>query len=249
MLRSLKDITKHYNLLASDGDIGKVRDFFFNDIFWIIKYLVADTGDWLRERLVLISPVTLGKPDWESKLLPVKLTKDKIENSPPVEKHRPVSWQKESELMKYYSLPMDAAPGIGSIQSTEMILLQERIKNSNNKKKKEEAKDGHLRSAEEVTGYDIEATDGTIGHVDDFIIEDKSWIIHYIVVNTKSWFTGQKVLVSPNWINKVDWANSKVYINMDTESIKNSPEFDPSDPVNKNFEVQLYDYLGKPQSV
>jgi hypothetical protein len=247
MLRSLKDITKNYKLEALDGEIGKINDFYFNDIFWLIKYLVADTGDWLKEQLVLLSPITLGSPDWQSALLPVNLTKDKIENSPAIEKHKPVSRQFEDDLMKYYAWPADFTYGIGSMNAVEMQLIQARLQMDQEKKTaKEKSEDPHLRSAREVMGYDIQATDGPIGHIQDFIIEDRSWIIHYIIVNTKNFLAGRQVIISPNWISKVDWADYKVYITLDKESVKNSPKFDPSDPVNKALEIQEYDYYGRP---
>lgn len=250
MLRSLKDIIKNYELHALDGKIGKISDFYFHDNFWIIKYLVADTGDWLRERLVLLSPITLGSPDWESVELPVNLTKEKIENSPPVENHKPVSKQLENELMKYYAWPIDYSYGFGTVNTVEMQLLQTRIieaqKEKEIKSKETQKENKHLRSANEVIGYDIQATDGLIGHLEDFIIEDKSWIINYIIVDTRNLFPGPKVIVTPGWITKIDWTKHNVSLNLNKESIENSPLFDPSNPVNKALEIQEYDFYGKP---
>ena len=249
MLRSLKDITRNYELQAIDGKIGKIKDFYFNDNFWIIKYLVADSGDWLRKRLVLLLPVTLGSPDWESTELPVNLTLDKIENSPPVENHKPVSRQQEEELLKYYAWPADLSYGFGAVNTVEIQLLQARMQ-ENQKAQKEskqkDEKDEHLRSSKEVIGYDIHATDGLIGHIEDFIIEDKSWVINYIILDTKNLLPGKKVIISPGRILKIDWAKHQVHINLNRESIKNSPSFDPSDLVNKAIEVQEYDYYGRP---
>lgn len=250
MLRSLKDISKNYQLHAIDGEIGKINDFYFNDNFWIIKYLVADTGDWLRERLVLLSPIMLGSPDWQTTELPVNLTKDKIENSPPIENHKPVSRQMEEKLINYYAWPADFSYGFGTVNTIEMQLLQERMlhdqKKQEESQKKKEKDNKHLRSSNEVIGYNIQAKDGLIGHVEDFIIEDKSWVINYIIVDTRNLLPGRKVIISPSWITKVDWAKNKVYLNLTKDAIENSPEFDPSDPVNRALEIQEYDYFGRP---
>jgi len=249
MLRSLKDITRNYRLKALDGDIGKINDFFFNDDLWIIKYLVANTGDWLRERLVLLSPVTLGDPQWESEELPVNLSKDKIENSPPVEKHKPVSRQMEDKLMKYYAWPVDYNYGFGSVNTLEMQIMQQRMQEDSetDEESAKNKKDEHLRSIKEVIGYDVQASDGIPGQVDDFIIDDKSWLIHYIIVDTGKFLGGRKLTISPGWINNIEWAKHKIVATVSKEVIENSPEFDPNEPVNKALEVQEYDYYGRPQ--
>lgn len=249
MLRSIKELTGNYKLQATDGEIGKVNDFYFDDMFWNVKYLVADTAGWLRERLVLISPASVGKPDWTEEKLPVDLTMKKIEDSPPVEKDKPVSRQRESDLIKYYAWPVNFAYGVDTTHFAEMQLMAERMKRAEEERKGDKEKDEedtHLRSSEEVMGYDIQATDDSIGHVDDFIFQDDTWIIRYIVVDTRNWLPGKKVLVSPEWVKRVDWAKSKVFVDMDRETIKNSPEYDPSEPVNRTYEVQLYDYYGRP---
>jgi hypothetical protein len=110
-----------------------------------------------------------------------------------------------------------------------------------------QSKSSHLRSTREVIGYNIQASDGEIGHVEDFIVDDETWIIRYMVVNTRDWLPGKKVLVAPRWIEKVTWAESKVYVELTRESVKNSPEFDPSAPVNREYETKLYDYYGRPK--
>jgi len=249
MLRSMKDLISLYKLQATDGEIGKVKDFYFDDLLWIIKYLVADTAGWLSERLVLISPAALGEPDWVGRRLPVNLTREKIENSPPVDKEKPVSRQRESELIGYYAWPVNYAYGVDATHFAEMRLMAERMKQAEEERKgrRETSQfETHLRSVEEVMDYNIQATDDSIGHVEDFIFEDDTWIIRYMVIDTRNWLPGKKVLVSPEWINRVDWAKKKVFVNMDRESVKNSPEYNPSEPVNRAYEMQLYDYYGRP---
>lgn len=251
MLRSTNDIIGTYKLLSKDGEIGKVKDFFLNDIFWTIRYLVADTGNWLQERLVLISPVALGKPDWTSKYFPVKMSKEKIEKSPPLENDKPVSKQREAELMTYYTWPV-LTYGIETFSVPEMLPEVERFKikehenNKNTSRKEINNDDPHLRSSKELTGYSIQADDGHIGHVEDFIFDDKFWIIRYMVIDTRKVLRGHKVLVSPEWIKNIDWFKNEVSVHMTRDSIINSPEFDPSEPVNRVYELKLYDYYGRP---
>jgi hypothetical protein len=104
-----------------------------------------------------------------------------------------------------------------------------------------------LRSVAEVNGYYIQATDGDLGHVEDFVIETETWTIRYLVIDTRKWWSGKKVLVSPLWVERIDWPQSKVFIGMSREMIKNSPEFDPSAPVNRAYEERLFDYYGRPK--
>jgi hypothetical protein len=112
---------------------------------------------------------------------------------------------------------------------------------------KKEKGDPHLRSTREVIGYHIRATDGKIGHVEDFIADDESWTIHYMVVDTQTWLRGKRVLIAPAWVSKVDWVEKSVYVNLRKESVKDSPEFDPTKPINREYEVRLYDYYGRPR--
>jgi hypothetical protein len=111
----------------------------------------------------------------------------------------------------------------------------------------EEDLDSHLRSVKEVKGYHIQALDGEIGHVEDFVTDDENWVLRYMVVDTKNWLPGKMVLVHPDWITKVSWEDSKVFVDLSRETIKDSPEFDPAAPVNRAYEERLYDYYGRPK--
>ena len=237
MLKSINEIIGYDIISNEKEDIGKVADFYFDDDTWVVRYLVVDTGSWLRERKVLISPEALENPDWMNKNLPVNLTAEGIENSPPVDKEKPVSRQFEKDLHKYYGwYPYWAMDSFG--------ILAARMQR---KKKRQNDADPHLRSAREIEGYHIHAEDGQVGHVEDFIVEDATWIIRYMVVDTRNILPGKKVLLSPEWITDIDWREAFVFVDMDKESVKNSPEFNPSDPVNRDYEITLYDYYGRPK--
>ncbi len=246
MLRSLNKLIG-YKIEATDGDIGSVQDFYFHDDTWTIRYLVVDTGKWLPGRLVLLSPVaiTAGEPDWSNHRFPVALTKKQIEESPSAGTDRPVSRQYETELHKYYGWPVywGAAPLPGH---TPIGRAREGAAGRPREGEEIKEADPDLRSLQEVNGYHIQATDEEAGHVEDFIADTDAWVIRYMVVDTRNWLPGRKVLVSPEWLDGVSWHERLVKVNLAREEIKKSPEFNPSEPVNREYEVRLYDYYGRP---
>ena len=243
MLRSTKDL-RGYAIRASNGVIGKVYGLYFDDLAWIVRYLVVDTGNWLPGRQVLLWPGVLGQPDWDTQSLPVGLSKEQVEHSPHISTDEPVSRQMEVDLHTYYGwtpywrggLPV---PGLGAAAAAEMIA-------SSAEERDEGDSDPHLRSTREVIGYHIQARDGEIGHVEDFVVDDEAWFIRYLVIDTRNWLPGRKVLVAPAWAEQVNWVERKVYVDLGRETIKSSPEFDPSMPVNREYEARLYDFYGRP---
>ena len=246
MFRSFKDL-RGYRIHATDGNLGKVDDLLFDDLSWVIRYLVADTGHWLPGRLVLLSPVSLQEPDFSSSALPVSLTSKQIEHSPSLSEHQPVSRRHERELVEYYEWPAYWAdafiPSFAGPAATEAAAI-ERMRSEQRKVPEE---DVHLRSAREVRGYYIQADDGEIGHVDDFIVDTAAWRIRYAVIDTRNWWPGERVLIAPRWIDRIEWAQRKVFIEMTREMIRSCPPYDPSAPVNRQYEERLYDYYGRPK--
>jgi hypothetical protein len=226
-----------------DGEIGKVKDFYFDDHFWTIRYLVADTGGWLRGRQVLISPYALGAVNNQGQNIGINLTKQQIENSPSLESDKPISRQYEIDYNGYYGWPtyMGGPYTWGSYD----YIVRDRAK------WKEYAQgndswDHHLRSIQAVGGYHIQATDGEIGHVEDFIIEDETWSIRYLVVGTLNWWPGKKVLVSPQWIERVSWGESKVFMNLSREAVKQSPEYTEGALLTRDYETGLHQHFNRP---
>lgn len=248
MLRSVKSL-KGYTLAASDGEIGSSRDFLFDDRDWVVRYLVADTGGWLTGRKVLISPMALQEPDWQSQRFPVSMTRNEIRESPPLDAHAPVSRQYEIAYHQYYSLPFywTGAELWGTYANPAGVVHpapaepQEPVEDL-------EVKEGHLRSIMEVVSYEIHANDGDTESIKDFIIDDSNWAIRFVVVDTRRWLPGGEVLIPTHHIKSVNWTDRLVHANLDVEQIKNSPPYDPSDPVNVEYENRLYDYYGRPMS-
>jgi len=234
-----------YALAAEDGEIGRCHDFLFDDRYWTVRYMVADTGTWLPGRKVLVSPIALGEPDWDAERFPVKLTRKKIEDSPPLEKDAPVSRQYEIKWFNYYGWPYYwVGEGLWGIDPYPHTLYGETGDES--QEKEFEPEKSHVRSVKEVTGYHIEASDGKIGHVEDFLVDEQAWSLRYLVVDTRNWLPGRKVLVKPSWVNSVDWADRRVSIALTIESIKNSPEYDPAVPLTPDYESRLHAHYNLP---
>lgn len=255
---------KGYKLNSLDGEIGKIIEFYFDGKHWTIRYLVAETGNWLIDRQVLISPYALGLVMSQEQSINVNLTKEQIESSPSLDTDKPVSQQFEESFYDYYGWPMywggayswggsyspkimlEAGRRQGSAQGSRqkgleeapiVVPTEETLRDSS---QDESTYDIHLRSTLEVIGYNIHAKDGEIGHVEDFIIDDETWAIRYLVVATRSWWPGKKVIISPEWIENVSWGESKVFINLSRKIIKQSPEYIETSLLTRAYETGLH---------
>jgi hypothetical protein len=234
---------------ALDGELGTVEQFYFEDDSWTIRYFVVNTGSWLVGRQVLISPFAVTQTDWQARRLDVALTKEQVEQSPDIDAHRPVSRQHEAEHLGYYSYPYywDGPYLWGSAFSpVSSPLMGASTREAIADKVRKASTDSHLRSADAVTGYAIEAADGEIGHLDGFIVDDETWAIRYIEAATRNWWPGKKVLVSPAWISRMSWTNSRIYVGLSREVIRSGPEYLESVPVTRDYENQLYFHYGLP---
>ncbi len=223
-----------YKLDSLDGEIGKVKEFYFDDQYWTIRYLVADTGTWLKERQVLISPYALLAVNKEEQHISIDLTKKQIEDSPSLNSDKPVSRQFEQAYYGYYGWPM----------YWEGPYLRDRDKWTKSTRAGK-AGDPHLRSTHGVSGHHIQAADGEIGHVEDFIIDDETWAIRYLIVDTRNWWPGKKVLVSPQWIERVSWSELKVFVNLTRETIKQSPEYTEESLLTRDYENALHRHYNR----
>ncbi|WP_373551943.1 PRC-barrel domain-containing protein [Haliscomenobacter sp.] len=241
MLHKVKTL-KEYKLNGIDGEIGKVHDLYFDDQFWTIRYLVANTGSWLTDNIVLISPYALATAIKAEKHIDISLTKKQIENSPPLESDKPVSQQFERDYYAYYGWP---AYYTGSFMwgIYPQIRREEEITQEANLSAP--TWDPHLRSANEVSDYYVHANDGDIGHVVDIIIDDETWAIRYLIIETSNWWSGKKVMVSPRWIDRVIWSKSKVYINLSQEAIKQSPEYSEEALLTRDYETALHRHYNR----
>jgi hypothetical protein len=245
-----------FTIGATDGDIGQVVDLYFDDQSWTVRHLVADTGRWITGRQVLISPMSFRGIDWENGRIAVGLTKEQIEHSPSIETDKPISRQREMEYYGYYGMEYYwtgpyrwgawATPytaGAPLVPPTERGAAPE----PEVFQRRREEGDPHLRSCGSVADYYIQARDGDIGHVEDFLLDDEDWAIRYLIVDTRNWLPGKHVLLSPDWIERISWSDSTVSVTMRREQVQNSPEYDPARPVERTHESRLYDYYGRPR--
>jgi sporulation protein YlmC with PRC-barrel domain len=196
------------------------------------------------ENQVLISPYALGPVLRGEQSIVVNLTKKQIENSPPLSSNKPVSRQFEESYYMYYGWPMywNGPYAWGSYpypylsQSTEDLAKE--ISD-------EKAWDPHLCSAHDVAGYHVQASDGEIGHVDDFVIDDKTWTIRYLIIDTQNWWPGKKVLISPKWIDPISWSDSKIFVKLTRESIQESPEYTGPAMLTREYENSLHKHYNR----
>jgi len=229
---------------TADGDLGKVDEFYFDDQTWTIRYVVAETGNWLSGRKVLISIVAFGKPDFESDTFSVNLTRAQVRSSPDIDTQRPIYRQQEVELHEHYRWPWRGGYG-GTFGTTPLPLSADEVLAEQENTESGRRDDPHLRSTRQVTGYHIHATDGQIGHVEDFMIDDEDWAIRFLVADTHNWLPGKKVILSPKWIKRVQWADSSVHFDLTRDFVKNSLEYDPSRPISRDYEAFLLDHFGR----
>jgi hypothetical protein len=236
---------RRYDLNATDGLVGFVREFFFDDAQWEVRYIVADTGSWLIGRHVLISPYLVGHIDTEDASLELALTRRQVEGSPPVSADKPVSRRMEQDLAAYFQWPAywigDMAGG-GAPPITAAGLDEDDEQGD----EPGESGDPNLRSGREVIGYRIEAEDGDIGRVHDFIVDVESWRIVQMIIDTRAWLPGRKVLIAPRMISDIRWSDRRVRIDMPREVIERSPEYDSSQPFNDAYLKRLTDYYNRP---
>ncbi|MEO8306385.1 MAG: PRC-barrel domain-containing protein [Betaproteobacteria bacterium] len=260
MLRSMNDL-EDYAIRATDGDIGRVTDFYFDDAAWVIRYLVVDTGTWLSSRKVLISPVAIGRPNWAERELPVSITKEQVKNSPDIDTNKPISRQHEIRYLGYYNYPFywggaglwggglyptmmapdyagfESSPSSAQSEGEKSLARAEAARHQND--------DPHLRACKAVMTYHIEASDGDIGHVESLLVDDETWAIRYMIVNTSNWWMGHRVLIAPQWIDNVNWYDATVSVSLTRQAVKDAPPYDAAAVLDRNGEVSLYEHYGR----
>ena len=198
MLRRASELNG-YTLGARDGEFGTVGDFYFDDRSWTVQHLVAHTGKWLSDRLVLVPSAALHPVNHDKRLIPVDLTKEEIENS--------------------------ASPPVG----------------------RSSRQPPHLRSIWAITGCHLQAEDGELGHIEDFVIDDEAWIIRYLIVDTRNWWPGKRVLLAPQWVARVNWTDSKVWVALHRDTIEQAPEYTADAPITRAYEAALYRHYQREQ--
>jgi hypothetical protein len=247
MLKRLRDV-ENWTMEGVDGnDLGNVINFYFDDRHWTVRYLVVNTGTWLTSRSVLISPMALKTVDWGRGRFSTTLTRDDVKQAPAADIAMPITRRYESAYGAYYGYPpywigtglWGTAPIPAGIRPVGRASEPAPIGVG------PDVDESHLRSVNEVSGYHIEALDGEIGHIEDFLADDASWAIRYLVIDTSNWIGGRTVLITPGWARRVDWADRKIHVDLSREGVKNSPQYDPTVDLSRDYEDQLHRYYGR----
>jgi hypothetical protein len=248
---------RDHTIAAVDGDIGSVVDVYFDDRSWTVRYLVVDTGTWLSGRQVLLSPVSLRGVEPAGSRVRTELTRQQVQDSPSIDTDKPVSRQHETDLQVHYGyapywvgsyrwgmdpypfptaevLPAGGAPVMEG-RVAEELAARER-----------EYRDEHLHNAREVTGYAIRATDGDLGHVEDFFIDEEDWAIRYLLVDPRSWWPGPHVIIGTDWIRNVNWDDHVVAVDVTRDAVRGAPRYEPSSQLGRDEEMRLYAHHRRP---
>lgn len=229
---------ENYDVVGHDGPIGSVRDFLFLDDHWQVRWLVIDTGAWLSRRKVLIHPSAIADIDHEREEILTPLTKEQIEASPNVGRDEKLSEDLERQLFAYYGWNGDRGKSSFGKASDPPPALPGAIT--------EAVENPHLRSFETIKSYRLRATDGEIGRIRNFLIDNDGWNIRYLVVETGSWLFGKEVLLAPYAVTAIDWLNQEVLLNVTRQQVKDSPPWDPLKLIDEMYEQRLHRHYGWP---
>jgi hypothetical protein len=260
MLRNINDLYG-CSVHASDGPIGEIRDCYFDDQVWTIRFFVVETGPWLGGRKVLISPLAIHGLDWAARTLSVSLTRERVKASPDVDTRKPVSRQHEVEQFGYYGYPFYwgepqlwgggprpgmSLAGYGSVELPSEPQAEKNFADAQAKLHRDWGDDPHLRSCRAIERYHLHATDGDIGHVEDPLFDDEAWDICYLVVNTSDWWLGHRVLISPQWIVDIGWLEATVSVDLTRQAVKDAPPYDAMSLPDPEQDRALFEHHGSP---
>lgn len=210
MLHTLSELVG-YSVHSTDGEVGNVKNFFFDDITWEIRYLVVDVGSWLERRDVVLAISTVEQPNRKKKSFNVRLTKEQVQNSPDVDTEKPVSRQQEIAMEEYF----------GKLAAWVHHNLDWGAPIPTGRKYPVHTKeDPHLRSVRDLFGYEIRGTDGEIGRLEGFIMDDASWHIGYLDIKAGEWLLDRSVLIPTRWIESVSWDNCCVNLHHSKSGLK-----------------------------
>ena len=211
MFRSLGDLMGA-SMIAMDGELGMICNFLFDDQSWKIRYWVVDVGHWLTRREVVISVSAIDQPDWKTKTLRARLTKEQLRNGPDVDSKKPVSRQQEIAMREYFGWPAYWDTIVDKVFPRSSIAAGWEFPVHT-------AEDNHLRSAEDVIGYEVWASDGVVGCLESLIVDEAVWHIGYLDLKTGDWLQSRSALVPTSWVKSISWADHRVILQHARERI------------------------------
>jgi sporulation protein YlmC with PRC-barrel domain len=212
---------------GGDGEVGEVEDVYFDDESWTVRYFVVDTGHWLSGRQVLLAPEAITHVNLERGVVEVNLTRRQVEESPNVNAHEPVSRHHELQVRAFYGWPVYWPVGAAEARAARGLMTDA---------------EPHLRSGNTVAGYSIRAMDGEIGRIEDFLLDDESWTIRYLIVDVGDWRPGKLAVLAARWIVDIDWSDATADVDLLRDQIASGPEYDPDAPLDRRYETTLYEH-------
>lgn len=238
MLRRVRDL-EGWTVRSRDGqDLGIIEDFYFDETRWTIRYVAVKAGNWLTGRVVLLSPMNLERVDWQQASVTFALTAEQIQAAPGESSAVPGSREWEAAFASYYSLPYYWA-GTGAWGDWDTPGEAARSGPPPEEVSAAAVSQSHLLRIRDVAGQHVHAIDGEIGHVDDFLVDDRTWTIRYLLIDTSNWIGGRSVLVPPSWVQSIDWAERRVRVRVSREAIEKSPEYDPAADIEGVYRAPL----------
>ena len=241
-LRRIRELTE-LTILAADGEIGSVQEVYFDDRNWAVRYLVVKAGGWLLSREVLLAPAAVVEINDAHRTMKVALTRDQIRRAPPIEAAKPLSREYEEAYFRHFQWSPYWEPGPtewgGGVPYPETPPVP-----FDTTLPADAPKNPHLRSSRELMGYDIQASNGTIGHVEDLVVDDETWSVRYLEVDTRNWLPGKKILLQTMRVDHLSWAERSVRVLLNTQAIESAPVYDPSKLITPAYEVQLFKHYG-----
>ncbi len=251
MLRNVKKL-KGMKIIASDGEAGSIKDVYFDDEKWTIRHLQVDAGGWLTGRKVLVSPIAITRFDWDEGEVRINLTRQQIQDGPGLDEHKPVSRQHEEEQYQYFGYPYYwSGPYLWGYTVFPSMLEESPFEDAQRLARRENMEEGgneiHLRSCDEVLGYNIRATDDVAGHADDFLFDEKDWSIRLIAVDTRKWWPGRHVLLPPKQVTRVSWEEKEFLVDVSRADIESSAEYDENNLAALDAEPVPYHQVNPPE--
>jgi hypothetical protein len=242
-----------------DLAFGDIRDLYFDDVSWMLRYFVVDVGTWLEGRHVLISPESLTEYREDENAFACKLTRQQIHDSPLFDSQKTVSRQQEESLSKHYGwtpywvTPMAAFPLPGLYTYPIVGAASDRWNQQNKmaptvakeveaRQDMDREQEAHLRSFQEIKSYGLQATDGDIGELDDLLLDTASWRVTHIIVDTRKWWPGGQVVIDRALVTDISWGDAKIVVAMSREDVKNAPRFDKDQTITEPYMQQLSQY-------
>ena len=243
MLRQIRELGT-YRLHATDGDIGHLEQFYFEDRDWKIRYFVMNIGTWLHGKKVLMSPSAIIGVDAPTKTINAAFTKQQVQESDDVGIHKPEGLEQPHDYSLYIGWPYYL--GLNALNDSDRGPVPRRAHDPKKGKTSErtmlQLNDEHLRSSKVVSRYHVMAVDGEIGQIEDGIVDDQTWTIQYVVSTVRNWRSSKKVLLPTEWILWVSAAESNVYVSLSRKNIATAPAFDPEKPLTRDLEIALYNH-------